>query len=361
MMTKFLRIALLGLLGIAACQKADYPYDYAENPVFHVEYTIDGQTVADTAGREGVYQFTSAVRDSKGILNLSGIFAQANCAVGCPGTFSIVLRSPVISDSTFVNGAYPYFWNDNPDSVSYTLGLLPQDLDTNLFSYHWLLDGASPVNGPSADYTRNTPALVPVQLECAHRQDSFRSIVSRSLAFGPLSNPCPYVNIRTLPQGDTMTVLAEVFPIGQYNYTWNTGYTAPTLYGQSFAASGYAVTVTDPASSCSATAELAGVSNWSSPLRTTNILLVNDVIIVPDLENSVILEWIDPQRVSWRSDRLPQPSDAFFRILDNVPYDRNEYNLPTRKLNVEFHCQLFNADGVGKDLMGSGVVGVGWQ
>lgn len=352
---------LLSVWNFWACQKSELPNPVAGEPVFWVNFQFGDETFADTAGVAETYLFTRYEKDARNLFHLLGSFAPADCPqADCPGTFTLELRTQELIDTAFSGGQYPYFQSNAIDSVRYRVTLAAEDVDTLKFLYRWWLADTQERQGPVVSFESLQASLIPIRLEISARQDSFLSVVSRLIAFGPVSNPAPRVNLSTGISGNLVEAFASVTPAGAYTYWWNTGATTPALSGQSPAASAFSVTVTNTANGYTGSAAVSGVSNWVEPIRTSNFILQGTETINVNLRDALALEWIDPAGSRWRSDWGAQDSDAFFRILDNEPFDPNENGQPTRKIAIQYRCRLFNADGLGKDLEGTGVVAVVW-
>ncbi|MBK8566211.1 MAG: hypothetical protein IPN76_23430 [Saprospiraceae bacterium] len=63
----------------------------------------------------------------------------------------------------------------------------------------------------------------------------------------------------------------------------------------------------------------------------------------------------------YRSDRQPQPSDYYFKILEVSDYDENEKGEKTKKISLEFTCRVWNESGEHIDIReGRAVIAVSY-
>ncbi|MFN0034230.1 MAG: hypothetical protein ACKVUS_04130 [Saprospiraceae bacterium] len=83
--------------------------------------------------------------------------------------------------------------------------------------------------------------------------------------------------------------------------------------------------------------------------------------------HTVALQWVMPDGAVFRSDILPQPQDSsgtspHFNILHSEPWEKNERDEATWKMDVSFSCWLFDTvHQKERKILGSGVIAVGYR
>lgn len=339
-----------------SCKKAEDLNTVQENPVFTTTFLLDTQTITLTAGVNGIYLFTRAIRDAQKVYNLSGSFAPAACSdADCPGAFTLRLRTRTIVDSSFSGGSYGYSWIDNPDTVLYQVNMNAFSGFPGAYECFWTINDSLEIPGSVASYTTYQQDLIRVR-QRVNQTDVYVSQIERFIA--PSGTACPNVDILSAATPGDTTLRLMAIPSAGFNpeFTWSTGSKEILIDVSPGPASAYTVTVTNPQNSCTASASLS-VLSWTADIRTANFTVETTAA---DTDYGAALEWVDSNGDLWSSDKGPQVPGALFQILKAEPYEKNERGEPTRRLHIRYKCRLYRNTDIWKELSGEGVVAVVW-
>lgn len=363
-MTKMRVFLLLGaVLGFSTCQKEVIPPPPgpSDDPVFSVNYLVNGTVYNQVAGKLGVYLFTNYAQDQNEVKECIGSFAADTCRTAdCPGTIRFIWRNNALGNdftTSWRTGLFPMYYDSHSDSLVYG-------------TYMQFVPGSSAAPEPvwtlndSIEYiTKEVYMVGPAGLlhtnVTATHQAGYESGLDQQ--FLPAANRfC--VDARLEAQVDTPTVLLRVLPTtsGSFEYHWYNDSSSPEVQATWASDVTYAVTVTDIAAGCSAVLSLGKLPPGTGNIQAGSIAVESKGGKAVQVGGPVI-EWIDEAGDVWRSDRQPQSyNQGRFRILEIVDYLSNENGQPTKQMRVNWSCMLFKASGESTFITGSGIIAVAW-
>ena len=367
----FIYAAVLGLL-ISACNKIELPPPVEEDPVFSLQLDwADGVSLDLVAGEDRYYLFTGFEADSLNVFEFSGRFAQLDCLDQCEPSFAIYFRNDATTQASdpgvpaFLQGGQDLILKSEQGFVYDTLVQYTYDF----FSTSSVC-GAQPVYTWTIDDTLIIASLLPeLQLDWVSDQP-FDACLQIEDPSGSFASQCQRVrfdstaHFAALIEADTNAVSLTAIPSGgvaPYSYSWNNGFTGPV--NQFIQPGGsYCVTITDAtgleSSSCVQTPQnpagaqlcVAGFE-YQSAEETEIIPISGDSLQL----KTVILEYVEGGMV-YRSDRIAQPSGAFFTIDAVEPYGPNEEGRPTLRISARFSGLLASEDGMTREVAEARVV-----
>lgn len=347
-----------------ACKKAELPPTSFDDPVFSVTYfadTISAQTV--TAGKDDIYLFTDF--DASDFVVCSGSFSEVDCPNGnCPGSLTFEFKSlttdPFAPDTVLHLGNYQFLGPDSTGSLIYhTVFNAVNSGGYNSFS--WKINDQNAGTGPTIEVDFPDISVTPKTIELtAQKTPALQSTIRRKISLtNPGGNQFPGLNINaTLDSIFNFRLEAETSGPPYDTLVWNTGDSNNIIF-QNFLLPFYSVVSSDSAGN-PAFAAFDELTVNDLPVRTANFTYTVEQIIIPAAPGEVSIRWVDPQGILWRSDEEPQDASAYFIVSESEPYKMNEKGQKTRKMRVDFYCQLFNDAGEGRFFSGSGVIAVAY-
>lgn len=348
---------LLLLLLWSACQKGELPPPSSDVPVFIVGFSTDSlNSQSVTAGENEVYLFTRFLLDGQTVIS-TGTFAKEDCPDGdCPGSLTFEFAHTGL-DSTFLLGFYNFIGSDtSPGAPMYltTFSVLP---NSGFNNFSWKIDDANAGQGATLVREFNNDSARLVELT-AIAGSGLRSTAQRRVSIAnPGSASFPVVSI-DIQQDSLFGYQLEAVASGApaQDFQWSTLDTSNIIF-LDFLGENIGVTVID-GNNNTASAQFENLTPNDVPVRSAGFSYTVQKIFPPTFPGNVRIEWVDPQGGIWRSDWNQQPFDAFFQVLESVPYEKNENNQETQKMRVTFSCRLFSATGGGRNFSGSGVIAV---
>ena len=355
---------LLVLLSWAQACNKDVGTSIDEDPVFSIDFLLNSSASQLTAGLDGIYLFTDAFRGPDEVWQCWGSFAQASClSADCPGAIRFTWRNNTVGDdfsTTWATGEYPFYrLGSNPDSTVYKTSFTYNYDTTFIPEVIWVIDDQLTFDGPNVSYDA-TGSQIDVRLSAHYPLDYHVAI---NQPFNTVTNSfCINGGLTAEMDQDSFFInfTAQADPPGAYNYLWNTGDTTATMQTDWSPDQTYSVTITDPNSNCYS---MVSISNLPDTFLVFNSGQISGFAIPVSLSpfGGPIIDWIGPQEVRWSSELGLQPyPDNYFQVEEVEDYERNENNLPTKLMRVNWKCRLYNEAGEFIPMEGSGVIAVGW-
>ncbi len=367
---------LAAIIMVIGCQKEDLPDPVHGTPVFSAKLEFgNGVTKSWEAGVDSFYMFTSHEKDQNDVLSFIGKMERENCGSDCRETLTIIIRDisnpsgiPINLDP-FSLDSYPYYNNSLEDTIlvfdtafiyevnlSIDSSVVPLNSDT---FYEWVESGNSFDTFPSTAINFGQVTSNDVTLRVTDLS-SGDSCVSWQTQFIQIS-PADRCAVRIEPKYNNDFVLESLEAIPStlsvtYTLDWSTGSSENFLDGQFEPLIPYSVTLTDgqgcqsvagfvwsglttPTANpgCSAHFDYE-VSQVAGPIDTIEIPIPVDSFQF----SAVTIIYVDEAGTEYRSDRQKQDQGANFSILNFEDYDENENGQPTKKLDLQFDCNLWD-------------------
>lgn len=361
--SKYTTFFLLLFLLWTACQKAELPPSSFDDPVFTVTHfgddTISGHTI--TAGKDGLYLFTDF--ETNDFVTCTGSFSEVDCASGnCPGNLTFEFKSTAtdsfVPAAIFHLGGYQFLGPDSGGSKVIYHATFNAITNLGYNNFSWKIDSQNAGIGPIIEVDFPDSSATPDIELSALKATGLQSKISRRISLNnPNGDEFLGLNIDISPDSFlNFRLTAETSGPPYEMLIWDTGDTAETIFRDSLSPS-YSVISTDGFGN-TAMASFNGITPNAVPLRTANFTYTVEQIIVPGAPGEVAIRWVDSQGVIWHSDKGSQNTDSFFVVEASEPYDQNENGQKTRKMSVNFNCQLFNDAGESRSFSGSGTIAV---
>jgi chitodextrinase len=336
------------LLVVLACEKRKYPPEqtYNHEEVFKIKAQVDNQPVDLRAGADSYYCYSACSQGNDGVFRLTGELKKYGCNP-CPESFYLQINDLM---PRAAGAAIPV------DSIlkAGVIGIVPPTSHVNSFrfspifnkpaaSFQWDFgDGAtSSENSPVHQYGNPGKYRVCLKARSVSNCENTACYDLLVLEEGGIV----FAGITAQPISDLKArFTAQVTGKAPFNYTWHFGdgttndieiaeheYKWPGGYpvklivkdaaGHVTEASYNYVTYGDP-SSCAA-----------------NFSVQHEGLTINALSKAKI-SWTDKTNRVFSSDKIAQPSESFFEILNASEFQRTESGTPTKLLRTRINVLL---------------------
>ena len=347
------------LLSAVSCKKEDPKPDQsqAQAPVFAFSGEINGLPISLQAGINDIFISTSYTLDQNGVYEYNSEFRSKNCSSNCPNTLKISIKDyrpstakPTVIDSSIAVGNY-LFAAPSGIASRFNQTFMGGLLNKTGILYTWDFGDQTPVIQAST-YTITHTYLQPgtYNVTLIVKDSSLcTSSITNAIKLGQTNNTltATYYPINTT--GDS--VLFTAAPTGgtaPYSYSWDFGDgNSSTLAGpiHQYASAGTYLTtlsLTDAAGNTNTQRANINVPSTFGCAAFFHPSTLNTVLDPLDLKG-ITIEWTDPSGKLWTSNNDQQTSaNSSFKIVSVENYLNNEDGEPTKKLQVEFSCKLYN-------------------
>jgi PKD repeat protein len=299
--------------------------------------------------------------DQNGVYEFSSTFGPKNCSSNCPNTLKISIKDyrpstakPTVIDSSIAVGSYLFAAPSGiPSQFSQTFigGLLNK---TGIL-FTWDFGDQTPViptSTYSITHTYVQPGIYNVTLTV---KDSSlcTSVITNAINLGQTNNPLTAtyypVNYPVNTVGDSVLfTAAPTGGTGPYSYSWNFGDgNSSTIAGpiHEYASAGTYLTslsLTDAAGNTNIQYANINVPSTYGCASFFHLSTLSTVLDPLDLKG-IIIEWTDPSGKLWTSNNdLQTSANSSFKIVSVENYLNNENGDPTKKIQVELSCKLYN-------------------
>ncbi|MEZ4958033.1 MAG: hypothetical protein R2825_31025 [Saprospiraceae bacterium] len=370
---------LVVILLFAACNKVDLEEPTDGTPVFSADLRLEnGSTLAWLAGIDSFYMYTDFQQDALGILSFSGKMQRENCDSACHETLTIIIRDAIPPPQSVpdINRAfslenYAYFAQNAVDTIStvtdfsldveftsdtFSSGLSP------LLNYNWSWMGVpfsdlSLANLNLDSGTNLNSTAVTLRVDGALNGDTCASWQTQLLALEPQKRCAVYIQPNY--NADSLLTYLQAFTIppdpnvvfewnsGQFDQFINTGPFEPFIE-VSVQATGFQNGCSSSAGFVPSSGTIAPafdcIANFTYDIQTD---LIYDTTLVLDSfqYSAVTIIYQDESGKTFRSDWGQQNTSAFFILNKVEDYDDNEKGDPTKKLDLQFSCELWDVVG----------------
>ena len=368
------------LLIIGGCKKIELEEPVNGSPVFVADFEFEnGETLFWEAGVDSLYMYTEFDFVANGIHRFIGRMEKENCAGDCKESLSIIFRNseqifqglPNVEQS-FENPRPPFFNNDlstfdtvetYDTSESFQISLAIDTAVTPVFDqtfYEWY-NGSTFISSemnPVVTYTDFPNAEFMLRVTDFTFGDSCVAWQRQFLAKDPVDK-CAVI-IESNYNVDFFLESLQAIPVSNFDpfvFGWNNGVEQEINTGPFQPGSYYEVTLTNANDVQSTAGFLYNEPGPSAqPLcgahfdySIESFTSVDTNIVVTPIFDSIQLSAVtiiykDKDGREFRSDRGTQNSNASFTINNVEDYFENENGHPTKKLDLEFNCRLWDAN-----------------
>ncbi len=342
-------LTLLILLFVTlGCEKVTVPDPQPEEqePVFFSDLQFGNSSLKLAAGIDNYHLDARFVREGD-VMTFVGTFKPEDCQERqCPGSLRLAIRDVKPFDRASFNinqalreASYNYAWKLNRDSMVVKLNPHHSDPSTANSRIQWSFDARElniDNNVVALVFDRHTSYTVELQQNFGQCQS--RQIQTLHLA----GNSC---KCKIVLHNNSRMATVQASGAEPYTYKWSTGSDSVRTELKPLTDQLLWVEVTD-ANGCVSASEVRapGTSGFRqdciADFRTE---------VVGHLENidkfqfrKVFVEYIDDGGNRFISNKFSQPRDAFFRVLSVTDFERNAEGHPTKKVNLELSCLLYN-------------------
>jgi PKD repeat protein len=342
-------VMILLLAGVVSCKKKEYPDSLTNDAVFFFNGSVRDSLVSVAAGVNDYYMYSSYKQDSAGVYSFTGNLRKVGCSNNCPASLSISLRDSkqlpmgsVTTANTFISGDYT-FADNNPE---YKVTFL-RNYNGSAANYHWDYGDGSTGDSASHVYKKSGAYKVSLTVKDAN---GYVSSISNTVKVGLPANACrAEISILSV-SGNVVAFKQSSSGQGNLSYLWNFGdgtfSTAANPAPHSYAVAGaYPVSlrVTDENNEVTY-AHYNVITQSDLASRAPNFQVTGINSIYPLNLSGASFSWTDASGITYRSDRVVQPSSSYFKIVSVEDYNPNEKAEKTKKVKVSLSCRL--SDGI---------------
>ena len=385
-------VLILITLVFHSCSKEVLTSDEIGTPIFYLNVNINGQIFDEQAGNNDYYMYTSYEVDEANTLKLIGSLKQVNASESCPRTFTFEIRhsnneTPTeigSTDDVLDLGAYEYYSKTSPfDSTKYTYTFTNKSFFVGDSPFYWW-DFENNFEDNTAEESPTvvvySPIVGSVALEI-YENDNNQNLLTKNIKSFAGNDPC---QLSLTHNNDTENPIFTAIPSGgdeNYTYHWEIfDEESPTLHISEqdlSSATNFCVIVTDETDcSVQATSSANACLHVAPPAPPStdfsyyhadfDFTIEEEFIPDPNFDPiqvaTIAIEYIDENGTIYRSDVQPQGIDGnnVFQIWEYEDFDLNENDEKTKRLELNFACDLFNEDGSSSIRLsgGRGFIGV---
>jgi len=358
---------------IASCKK-DIIEPVDSPPVFYFTGDVAGTAKSFSAGINNYFMYSALLHDANSIYNFDSHLKIFDCSI-CTDNIQIIIKDYQASTSgdaiLFANsispGYYPYeVPGGAPVSadVQFTTTSSP-----GVASYYWdfgdgtnLTTASSIVTHTYGRHGKYQACLTTTFLS------SETSTICQEVKIEIPDNGCQFNFTPNSSSGTTVDFTSNEFMgVGPYTYLWDFGDgVTSTLANPSHTystAGAYLV--------CQKVIDANGAeSNFCKNIKTlgSSALLTNfsnaqiGTTPNPFSLNNVVVNYTDSNGIIYSTlSSFSQIAGNYFKVISVDDYEPNENGLPTKKININFRCTLFNGSNSIFIDNGAAVIAVAYQ
>ncbi len=370
-------LAFLAIVFTAfGCKKLEPPVVPNDDPDFGIQFFIGSQNTSFTAGDDDYYMFADFEKTSEGLHTFTGEFRNLLCEENCRNSLKIKIYDTALSpesnininESIALNTVYEYAVAGQEDTT-YQMTFTPDlpEEATGNYEYIWTIDGEV-FTQETVQIIKEDPFFADVCLEIADADDICSGNICKEVEFNQTVEAACFAKIiiaDTLPGLDSvrLTVMTSDGLLPN-DILWNTSETLDTI-GVNMED---VFSFTGNSTSC----PIAGEGRLNGDLtQPQNVFFCTpdfetefDRQITPasdDLLGKVVIEYIDTNGVFYSSMNNTQGGFTNFVVTSLETYDRNEQDLATVLLNVQFSTTVSSESGLSLEILeGRGTIGVAY-
>jgi hypothetical protein len=351
------------------------PPDSTGDPVFTLSMMTEANEILSFGGGiDGYRMFTSYEQGIDGVYTFIGELKKEDPNLDTFPSIRFEIRDFVENPSSVdVEQALMTaegFYNQNLTGIFDTTyqavfiastGQACSNLPSDVFS--WYFDDGSTDIGYSVthDFLDNSDQTVTLDISGPAGE---HAAVTRDISFAQNALTCG-VQVSYFM---TNSLNISAMPVGgnpPYSYSWNTGSNIQTIslpIDSLILDQEYCVTLTD-AGACNSSwcgNVLSGYQICEAQFSYSTSI-ITDSIPAPDQFSTITIIYKDGAGGEFRSDTGTQDPNAFFDLFDVENFIDNEFGDKTKKMAIEFACELFSGNSnTMKIQTGEGVIGIAY-
>ena len=370
-------LAFLAIVFIAfGCKKLEPPVVPNDEPDFAVQFFIGSQDTSFMAGDNDYYMFSDFEKTSDGLHAFTGELRNIYCEENCPNSLKIKIYDTSLSpesnininESIALNTDYEYATTGLEDTV-YQMTFTPDlpEEATGNYEYIWTIDGEV-FTQETVEVTKEDPFFADACLEIIDADDICSGNICKEIEFNQtVETECfaQIVIVDTLPGLDSVRLtVATSDGFLPDDISWNTSDITDTI-GVNM---GGVYSFAGNSNSCPIEGEGRLNGDLTQPQNvffcTPDFDTEFDRQIIPasdDLLEKVVIEYIDANGVFYSSMNNTIGGFTNFVITSLETYDRNEQDLATVILSVQFSTTVTSESGLSLEIVeGQGTIAVAY-
>lgn len=377
-MNKALIFFTLVLISFSSCKKKqELPEQISEEPVFHINYFLNGTNTLIEAGNEDYFMTTSWSQDTSHVFVLRGDLAQSANTISKGAAMSILINDDHASppNSTMdVDGILStgvHLLNDlTVAGTKQTIMFKPVIAFKSTATYVWeVTDGNTDIRSVTAySFSAEYPVGKTYSVTLKYDDKAGGCITSHTNVFEVGNQVQTQINAKrdtTVPEFRFNFSYVKPKPNGSYSCLWkfpDGSSSSMSTTSNTFQPGTYIISlmIVDQSSSDTCysyyqlhvTDNIACESNFSasfSPIIDTYLLATATVL------------YTDTNGAVFSSRKAVQPSSSFFEIISVSEYEHDSNGNPTKSLNVKFNCIVQNGTRQLSITNASGIIAVAYK
>lgn len=373
---------LSSLLMITSCID-DVPLPEPTNGeiVFKLSAVIDNEEKVWEAGLDNQYMYTYTSRDSNDLVQFQGTLGEVGCQF-CPNSISFdfvqklndnTVNALFAQDIDFRNATIPL------EIVGYNTSFEANLNGISPYTLEWDFgDGSTPIitNASNLQHEFVSEGLYHVCLKITDASGC-ESVICRDISTDNMMNCSINFDVFNLGNNFSNSFFFHTYPAGvpPFHYHWNVPLDtsiyqnfivqSPTVTMNQLGAMSVRVDMTDDNNcNCSLT-QTVNFHNLDTSCIHHFDYLTEPIYTPGSLEeyfSTLNIQYIDENGNLFSSALGEQPDSSFIHIIDIQDFILNEDNLPTKKIDLEFSCRLYDINGNYKELSnGTGTIGIAYE
>ena len=355
-----IKISIILLLTILCfqCKKITLVPSTQGEPVFFLSADIGmPDSLKFSAGLNNYRMFTSYELGTDSVFNFIGEFKKEADQIDSLASIRFEIRNFEINtttvdiDNAVTQSSYDYFDTQHIGAVdssfivtfnATTMGC-PQGLIDSAF--HWDFgNGLTAIGyGPVMEFEDSNDRDVILTIDYG---GGLETSIQQLMSFHNVTSNCS-VDVSAFFQQNDMVLSAVGLGAAPFSYTWHDNQTSSSIIisNDTLGVDEYSVTVTD-SNGCISVASgdippNIGNGICTSRFSYTSAITLDTLPASPQFSTLRII-YVDIDGNEFRSDLAPQHSDAFFDVQSVDNYSNNENGMKTKKLSIDFSCDLFS-------------------
>jgi len=351
-MKKRLSILILITLVICSCKKKAFEESVVTpQSDFYFNGMIDGTPVSLKSGVDNYYMYASNTLDSNNVYNFIADLKLKDCN-NCTNGLQIKIsdfkisapNEPAQINTSLALKAYPFM------GAPIYIAQFKNSYNQTAASYLWSFgDGTSSGEAnPTHTYTAAGDYSISLRIAGTNGCQQYIKSVER------IKYPARRCAILAANSNDSVNVLQFTSMVNWpvQSYLWNFGdgtestgsnpghrYKIPGTYPVSLRV------ITTANDTVNAKYNAATLTTPMPCLTNYQIDTVYQVSNTRAL-SSISINWTDEKGMVYSSNDMRQPASSYFKILSVESYDNNEKNEPTKKIKMQFKCNVYNGASV---------------
>lgn len=340
-------VFLLAMVFLSSCRKKDFPETVpAPQGDFYFNGNVAGSDVSIKAGTNSYYMYSSHSLDNSSLYRFTAELKPAGC-IDCKNSIRITINDFKYSvgnelakiDSSLMPRPYPLL------GAPFYAVKFRSIFNKSATSFLWNFgDNSSSVEAnPIHLYSSLGNYSVSLKINSDYGCQQYISNIEK------INYPGKHVKISSSStSANEMSFTANTPDSSTSSYLWHFG--DGSMSNLATPSHSYSIPGTYPVSVRIINAAndtlyaRYNVATQTSPMPCITNYSVESVSQVPNPKpfSTIIIDWTDENGDVYTSNNVLQPKNSYFKILSVEDYDLNERGEKTKKIRVNFSCQVYN-------------------